>query len=91
MILLVPVIVGRELLERSWLDNDTGYLAMPRTILLSKELSHILCELIVLLLIRVDEKAVYIYVSLESILYININCFSHSEMTVPFLDLESAI
>ena len=67
------MIVGRELLERSWLDNDTGYLAMPRTILLSKELSHILCELIVLLLIRVDEKAVYIYVSLESILYINIS------------------
>ena len=64
---------------------------MPKTVLLSKELSHILCELIVLLLICVDEKAVYIYVSLESILYININCFSHSEMRMPFLDLKSAI
>lgn len=49
---------------------------MPKTVLLSKELSHILCELIVRLLIRVDEKAVYIYVSLESILYININFFT---------------
>lgn len=56
--------------------KDTRHLAMPRAVLPSKELSHILCDLTVPLLIHVDEKPVYIYLSLESILYINISFFT---------------
>lgn len=74
VILLVPVIAGGNCWNVFVWDNGTVYLAMLGAVLLSKELSHILCELIVLLLICVDEKAVYIYVSLDHP-YININCY----------------
>lgn len=61
--------------------EDARYLAMPRTVLHSKELSHILCDLTVPLLIYEDDKTVYPYLSLESILCINVKCFSYSFKT----------
>lgn len=84
VILLVPVIAEGELLECSWSAKDTQHLAMPRTILHSKELSCSLCDLTSPLLIHVDEKPVYIYLSLESISYINIKYLSHSLRYIKF-------
>lgn len=78
VILLVLVIAEGELLACSYSAKDTQHLAMPRTILHSKELSCSLCDFTFPLLIHVDEKPVHICLSLESISYINIKHLSHS-------------
>lgn len=71
VILLVPVISEGKRLECSWSAKDTKHLAMLRTVLRGKELSCVLCDLTLPLLLSVDGKTVYIYLSLESILHIN--------------------
>lgn len=61
VILLVPVITERGLLECRWSTKDAKHLAMPRTVLHSKELSCILCDLAIPHLFHVDEKKLFMF------------------------------
>lgn len=60
-ILLVPVITERGLLECHWSTKDAKHLAMPRTVLHSKELSCSLCDLTIPQLFHVDEKKLFMF------------------------------